>query len=63
MSLNWVNAECIQKFLLISKLMNLLTYADGERDLIEIADLIGTSVQELKKIAEHLNERGLLVYK
>jgi aminopeptidase-like protein len=44
----------------VETMMNLLTYADGERDLIEIADLIGVRVQELGEIVERLVEHGLL---
>ena len=43
------SADCEEK-----AMMNLLTYADGQRDLIEIADLIGVRVQELGEIVERL---------
>jgi len=44
----------------ISAMMDLLTYADGERDLIEIANLIGVRIQELVEIAECLVEHQLM---
>jgi len=43
-------------------MMNLLTYADGERDLIEIADLLGVQVKELVEIAKRLVEHELLIF-
>ena len=41
-------------------MMDLLTYADGQRDLIEIADLLGVSIQKLGKIVECLVENKLI---
>lgn len=40
--------------------LNLLTYADGTRDLIEIADIVGISAWELADVAKVLAEKGLL---
>ena len=41
-------------------MMDLLTFADGRRDLIEIADLIGVRVQNLWEIVEFLVEHQLI---
>jgi aminopeptidase-like protein len=40
--------------------MDLLAYADGTHDLVEIGDIIGVPVMELQPIAERLVEHGLL---
>jgi aminopeptidase-like protein len=39
---------------------NLLAYADGEADLIEIAEVIGADIMECAEIAERLEMHGLL---
>jgi aminopeptidase-like protein len=41
-------------------LMNLLTYCDGKRTLLEIADLIGQPIWDLVPLVEQLKEYGLL---
>jgi len=41
-------------------LMDLLTYADGEHDLIEIAEILGIHIKELNPIVNNLVEYGLL---
>ena len=41
-------------------LMNLLTYCDGKRTLLEIADLIGQPMWDLVPFVEQLKEHGLL---
>jgi aminopeptidase-like protein len=41
-------------------LMNLLTYCDGKRTLLEIADLIGQPMWDLVPLVEQLKEYGLL---
>ena len=41
-------------------LMNLLTYCDGKRTLLEIADLIGQPMWDLVPFVEQLKEYGLL---
>lgn len=40
--------------------MNLLAYADGERDLVGIAEHIGVSAEELVPLVEKFLEHGLL---
>ncbi len=40
--------------------MDLLAYADGTHDLVEIGDIIGVPVMELQRVAEQLVEHGLL---
>ena len=40
--------------------MNLLAYADGQRDLVAIAELIGVSAEELAPLAERFVQHGLL---
>lgn len=45
----------------IRTMMNILTYADGELDLIAIADLLGVRVQELGEITEDLVKHQLLI--
>ena len=39
---------------------NVLAYADGTRDLSEIADVIGSDVEKVTATAERLTEAGLL---
>ena len=40
--------------------MDLLAYADGTHDLVEISDIIGVPVMDLRRVAEQLVELGLL---
>ena len=40
--------------------MDLLAYADGTHDLVEIGDIIGVPVMDLRRVAEQLVELGLL---
>ena len=40
--------------------MYLLSYCDGTRDLIDIADLIGMKVYDLLEPVESLKEKGLI---
>lgn len=40
--------------------LNVLAYADGTRDLIDLAETIGIDVLECARIAEQLKEHGLL---
>lgn len=42
-------------------MMNLISYCDGERSLLEIADIIGVPIWEVVKLANPLRENGLLV--
>ena len=44
----------------VRRMMNLLAYADGSRTLLEIADLIGEPVWELRPVCERLVSHGLL---
>jgi len=44
----------------IQKTMNILSYADGKTDLIEIAETIEANIQECAVIAEKLERHGLL---
>jgi len=44
----------------VKKLTNLIAYADGERDLIEISTKIGVPLVELIPIVEKLVAAGLL---
>lgn len=44
----------------VRRMMDLLAYADGRNDLIEIGSRIGAPVNELRPIAERLEEAGLL---
>jgi aminopeptidase-like protein len=41
-------------------MLNVLAYADGTKDLIELAETIGVNVLECARIAEQLKEHGLL---
>jgi aminopeptidase-like protein len=41
-------------------MLHLLSYADGEKDLIEIADIIDVSITELSPLCCLLQEAGLL---
>ena len=47
----------------VRTMMNLLAYADGTRDLIDISGVIGASVLEISAIAKKLHQAGLLVLK
>lgn len=42
-------------------MMNLISYCDGERSLLEIADIIGVPIWDVVKLAKPLIENGLLV--
>lgn len=44
----------------VRTMMNLITYADGTRDLLEIADTIGAPLRDLIPITEVLLEHGVL---
>lgn len=44
----------------VRTMMNLLAYADGENDLLAIAETIGAEISECKAIAETLRGHGLL---
>tara|TARA_Y100001968_G_C19402762_1_gene741949 strand:- start:449 stop:1741 length:1293 start_codon:yes stop_codon:yes gene_type:complete len=44
----------------IKPMMNLLTYADGKKDLIEIASIIGSPISQLIPIAYKLSEHNLI---
>lgn len=44
----------------VRQMMNLLSYADGEMDLIEIAETIGANAIELIPLVNKLKEAGLL---
>jgi len=44
----------------VRSLTNVLAYADGTRDLIDIARLIGVSAEEAIDIAGRLTKAGLL---
>ena len=44
----------------VKNLTNFITYADGNNDLIDIADIIDVSVQELFEIIEKLKDANLL---
>lgn len=46
----------------IEIMMNLLTWSDGKKDLIEIAELCNASFGQLYDIAEKLQQSGLLEY-
>lgn len=41
-------------------LMNVLAYADGDTDLIEIAEIIGADIMDCAQIAKKLEKHGLL---
>jgi aminopeptidase-like protein len=41
-------------------MMNLLAYADGQHDLIAIADRIGENIRECAAIANQLVEAGVI---
>jgi aminopeptidase-like protein len=41
-------------------MLNVLAYADGSKDLIDLAETIGVDVLECARIAEQLKEHGLL---
>jgi len=45
----------------VRSLMNVLAYADGTRDLVQLADEIGVPPEEAIGIAQRLEEAGLLV--
>lgn len=47
----------------IRDMMNMISYCDGHRSLLEIADLIGADFQNLFDISKLLLEEGLLVQK
>ena len=44
----------------VKKITNLIAYADGTEDLIQISSRIGVPVQELIPIVDRLCEAGLL---
>ena len=44
----------------VRTMMDLLAYADGEVDLLEIADIIDADIMECAEIAEKLEKHGLL---
>ena len=44
----------------VATMMNLLAYADGDHDLIEIAEIIGASVADLYPVVERLLDAGVL---
>ena len=44
----------------VRAMMDLLAYADGTNDLIDISDIIGVSVADLYPLIEKLVEQGLL---
>jgi aminopeptidase-like protein len=44
----------------VKDMMNLLAYADGQRSTIEIAEIIGIPLWELKKNIEKLKKEGIL---
>lgn len=44
----------------VANMLNLLTYADGEVDLLEIAEIIDADVMECAEIASRLERHGLL---
>ena len=46
---------------LVADMMNLLAYCDGERDLLEISDLIGADMWKLIPVVERMKAEGLLV--
>ena len=46
---------------LVADMMNLLTYCDGRRTLLEISDLIGADMWKLIPIVERMKAEGLLV--
>jgi aminopeptidase-like protein len=41
-------------------MLDLLAYADGEADLLEIAEMIDRDIMECAEIAESLEKYGLL---
>ena len=41
-------------------MMNLIAYADGARDLAEIAEIIGAPMWELMSLVEKLQDHGLM---
>jgi aminopeptidase-like protein len=45
----------------VRSMMNLISYCDGERYLLEIADVIGEPIWEVVRMAKPLIEKGLLV--
>jgi aminopeptidase-like protein len=44
----------------VARMMNLMAYADGDKDLIEISEIIGEDVFVCANIAENLEKNGLL---
>ncbi len=44
----------------VRSVSNVLAYADGTRDLVDVATRIGVSAEEVVEIAERLSEAGLL---
>ncbi len=45
----------------VRDMMNLIAYADGEQDMIAIAEKVGCSIFDLLPYAEQLSQQGLLV--
>ena len=50
----------IESHYIVEKMMNFITYADGKKDLIEIANLINTNIDELYDIILKLKNKNLL---
>jgi aminopeptidase-like protein len=44
----------------VRTMMNLLAYSDGQKDMLDIAELIGVPLWELAPMASRLAEQGLL---
>ena len=44
----------------VRKMMNLIAYSDGTRDLLEVAVLIGENIHDLFEIVERLQREGVL---
>lgn len=46
----------------VKVMMNLLTYADGEHDLIDIADMIGVPINQIEEITQRLIKHDLIEF-